>query len=331
MPTNEALLWEGNQDPLSYYTQLKEVNLEKRKQIGNILGQVLPEITDTIPDTSSDNGENITFVVIGSDGKNERHAQSLTELVMITKQPHAELRELVTEKLELHAQDCALEFSSDGLIDHTVLKDDTPLSYVHGNPRAIYPDFLLNSSLVYGDHFTHISARQRILEEMTGNDEVSKRIRSYMRKQLSSYRRAIKNGVYSGKRHFDEAESVVFYDDSQYILGFKISFLRAVQRKLDLLTIDLFSQQDFPISMDVIQALPTRTLDRMTYLHEVRVLHPQDQTKIDQLKEAYAWFLMMHHRVQDLYKFSKDLVVMEFDAAQFQHHKEILLTSLLYD
>lgn len=169
---------------------------------------------------------------------------------------------------------------------------------------------------------------RKVLQEMSNDDEIGRKIRKAMKSQLKIYRRTIKQGKYrhltvfevgpeSGWQYYFEGD-----DWSKNIMGFKMGPLRAVQRKLDILTADylrigVFTAEDLAVS------LPTNTIERIEFFAQMGQ-YPLGQA--ESLGLSYLWFLREYHRVQEKFKNSPkyEVVSTKFNSQEFNMNLAII-------
>ncbi len=264
-------------------------------------------------------GEADAIIVVGSDGKEERHPQSKTEIVLLRKG-------LEKNKRENSSLQIPNSLPSQILYDEIRLEEVPPpiLSYYNNSPKAVYPDLILNSILILGNPKTHLQARIKVIKEMTDDGPIGKRIREELKKQLSSYRTTLSTGFYRGLPVFADGWQYYYEneDPKKLQLGFKMGPLRVVQRRLDILTVEawkknLLNDQEIP-------NLPTNTCDRIDYFCAKGLIKKDFAS---QLQQAYLWFLREYHRVQEIFKNSdrKKIVGRPYDQTDFEKHKSIVI------
>ncbi len=291
-----------------YTSLLEEINLHRKAELQNLLQQALVDFP-----------EDMAVVMVGSDGKMERHPQSKTELVFISEQEYPTLPMNAALLLYPHQDEYSLEFDFTNIPGYYSLEQEVPFSYQYQNEKHVFPGFILNSILLHGSGETHFQARKRILTEMAIETPLSHRINKYMRTQLRDYRRAMQKGGTTKEIYFDEELGKVFYNDTHNILGFKGSFIRGIQRTTGMYTAKLATI--YPDYIDeMADTFPTRTIDRIKSLAENNMIPPDMATHTIR---AYNWFLQRHHEVQELFKKHGEecTVAAEFDKDAFGEHK----------
>ena len=290
--------------PLEYLGLVESINGNTHDHYANIL-RVIPLRDDQC------------FVVVGSDGKKERHAQSKTELVLIqaTDKPSS-----VAQQATLTLVANAFHFATGRSgVEYKILANSLPVSYVYGDYRLVYPDRTLNGSYICGQINTYLQARAKVLQEISGDDSTSRRIRETMGGQLRQHRSAIKTGVYSKIPVFSWQQSLQFYSEERPLAyGFKSSFLRAVQRKLDIITAHILRKGTVHIDK-LVSNLPVSTYERLEYLLGNGLFYPQ------RIGMAYAWFLREYHKVQAVYKKVMKPIALPFNRQEFDTFANVIL------
>ncbi len=298
-----------------------EMPLPKYKgYLDDINSAYLTEVRNTLSlmrDFLLENG--FCAVVVGSDGKRERHPQSRTEVVYLQYQKK---RNEITPKQinEKFFEIYGIPYSS--VFDYDLKTDGDPrvlyinediLSYVSRDSGLIYPDRILNSRIVFGEMGMWKSAREKVLEEMGLTTGLSGKIRKALKSQIKDYLKTCETGLSRGKVCFNQGYQ--FYDESELIgnFGFKYGFIRLLQRDLDLKTQTLI--RDRVWSTNQAMELPTNTAERVCFFDE----YNQDTTL------AYLWFLQRYHEVQEMYKNRRIPSVSKYDSYEFQQCSEIIL------
>lgn len=262
-----------------------------------------------------------TIITVGSDGKLERHAQSKTEFAILQVGPDPyRTADAIARHLQDRLYDTHYEVGPNGTIDVKDLADDeTPLSWAFGLSRLIYPDRVLNATWVMGNRHTFEEARRKVLEEM-GQES---RIRRTLATQLKSYKRAMREGIFHHTPAFSLSDHVQFYSELPPITaGFKSSFLRAVQRKLDLTTGRLIRDGKLT-AHDAARTLPATTTGRLQFLADQGFLAPAQS---EEVQEAYGWFLREYHHAQEVYKSKRTLVAVPFAVSEFETYAQHIYT-----
>ena len=284
----------------------------------NWRNELKERLTDALFDDELLRGKQYCFITPGSDGKKERHPQSKTELILLLRQKDPQLVGEVEQRMETIRRE---GFVLGPVETKIVGKEESSLSFFNDLPQRVYPDRVLNSYLLMGDSRLYLEARRQILEEMKGG-----KVRKKMRNQLKQYRKAIETGEYRGLEVFSEEKGEQYYfensDTKQIRFGFKIAFLRAVQRKLDLLTVGLIEEGDKNINM-LAKSLPANTTERIDYLVKRGLL---DQGFASRLQIAYLWFLKNYHKAQETFSKNKhQRAVVPFDKNRFATEKEVIM------
>lgn len=268
--------------------------------------------------------DRVCIIVVGSDGKLERHAQSPTEIVMLKSLQ--ETSGLGAEFSRWYRKARTKLFSRKylgdprtGFSEVKIVDGDVPLSYAFDNPHTIYPDRVLNTQLVAGNEAILHRAKEQVLKEMTGDDPLGRRVRDEIRDQLRQYRRSLETGEYRRGTIFTLDPPQQFYneDPNDYRVGFKISALRTVQRSVDLLVVRAI--RSGMLTIDQVAAFPSSTLERIDALREVGIIDMGYE-----INEAYSWFLQQYHFVQEKYKNTRQLASTEFSFDDFLTHKEAI-------
>ncbi len=275
------------------------------------------------------------LMVVGSDGKMERHEQSLTELRIVALQSPLNAVALTDAILEaiypLHVQ-----LGPDHCIETTVLHESDAISYAFGDPTRVYPDRAINSLYIMGNENVYWHARMQALAEMTADGPISTHIRHGMRDQLKIYRNAAASGVYRGLTIFsaDENQKIClqFYDEHAenpklMRAGFKSGFLRAVQRKLDLLTVFGVRECKWNIE-ELAHSMPTQTVERIEFMANRGIIPHQLAVSVS---DAYAWFLQQYHQAQHKYKEKRQCVGVPHDPTLFNRHRQAVLAFAYMD
>lgn len=262
-------------------------------------------------------------IVTGSDGKEEMHLQSKTDIVVLKRSGAEKIGSFLYKYISLQT---SVQVDTDpkvGLFEYEV-NGDVPLSYVDHNPHSIYPDYIFNSSCVWGNLDIHLEAKKRIIEEMTGNDKLGKKIREEMKEQVRVYRRASETGVYANTYVFNLQTGLQYYSEAAYgpqVFGFKMPFLRQMQRKLDRVYVR--AMQKGCLSVEELVSSPPSTNGRLQFLMEKGIL-----SKLDGLNAqlAYNWFLREYHKAQEAFKMSDKTssIEVEFDIEEFKYYSEII-------
>lgn len=262
----------------------------------------------------ADLNTNLAVLAVGSDGKQERHPRSRIELVLVSDQHSLELDQ-VASQLDLASEAIGLDNQRIGGTEVKILTET--VSYYKGQKYSVYPDRVINSILVSGNPEIHLQAREKALEEISSPTPSGQALRSKMKKQLHEYYKASQSGIYRNIPAFSLFENKQFYHEgSDYLVtGFKIPFLRSVQRMLDLLTIEIIKQKIMSPN-EATEVLPTMTANRIELLSDLGLLNNQEQ-----LVQAYVWFLQQYHYIQENNKSNPlQLSSLEFDVNKFNNH-----------
>lgn len=255
----------------------------------------------------------LAIISVGSDGKEERHPQSKTELVILCEE-----KEMFDQISSLTSKINDQNLHCDEI---RVINEET-LSFYKNNPQTIYPDRILNSILIWGNPEIYQKARKKVLQEMAENDSRGKKIREEIKTQISTYKKTTKIGKYRNQQVFDDNFQYYFEDNDPKKLrfGLKMGPIRAVQRKLDFFTIQGFQKGKILNP----EELPTNTIERIDLLTKIGVL---DENFSQKLKEAYLWFLREYHRIQEVFKNSDrtQVIHLAFIQNEFEKYREIVL------
>jgi len=292
--------------PLEYSRILRLINQNTRESLSKGLKSI-KEMDEFLKDKA--------LILTGSDGKEERHAQSKTEVIILSEKPLDEASQafIFTSINDLNIETDDIEIK---------LLNSSVLSFYNNQEEFIYPDRVLSGFFLLGDESLFYKARLQVLHEMISDDKVGRKIRETMKSQLKSYRKAIKGGKYRGHQIFmiNEDQGYQYYfegkDWRENIMGFKIGPLRAVQRKLDILTVKglkagIFNAEDLALS------LPSNTFDKFNFFSQTGLLTAEQGKKTSL---AYLWFLKEYHRVQNEFKHSDRSAVVKvyFNPQEFK-------------
>jgi len=176
---------------LDEYRGLVKTIAQNRKQELQVLFDLLIE---------KFGGNNWCLILVGSDGKQERHPQSKTEVVLLCRdsKPKDEMKETI--KCLISPSTDPIEFEEIKTLDN---KED-PFSFYNGQSDRCYPDRILNSNFLLGDDDIFIQARRQVLLEMSEQGKLGKKIREELRTQLKGYKKALISGQYRHQIIFDE-------------------------------------------------------------------------------------------------------------------------------
>lgn len=287
------------------------------------LVQVVNEETQRLLEGQLDEygGPGVCIMTVGSDGKKERHSQSHIELAVVYSVDQLSFDPYKDFSNALKDTDHG--YSSDVLEVRDLNEQGQFLSHAFGNTEAVYPDRLLNSSLIAGDERLWVAVRRQVMEEMSADSPASSRVRRHMRRQVQLYRQALQRGLYAGNTIFDAEKGEMYYDEdpNDYRAGIKMSHLRSVQRHLDRLTAKAIRLQRLPIDQGALE-LPTSTEERIRYLASLGVIDNIDD--IEAVIFAYQWSLQWYHLSQQRFKESRSSAVVHFDADIFREVCEVI-------
>lgn len=315
--------------PREYWNTVKELNKFELREIGRDFAGVPIDPRTTC------------IVVVGSDGKLERHAQSRTEIVVLHR-PSSKLAQerdmieipqrIVDWYNRVHPKEGehyeeSFDLSLSDVPEIKILNDaQLPLAYASPHlmevPPRIFPDRVLNTVILTPQASrVYFDARRQVILEMASFDHQAGYIRTKMKQQLKEYRRAAQTGEYRGQSVFRVDDSVLteIYDEApdSRATGFKVPFLRTVQRYMDLLTTRLVLDSSLDLNT-VVCGLPMSTIDRLKFFRRHDLFpegNPAEQ--IDTVIDAYAWFLQAYHFVQEGYKHTRALAEISFSGEQF--------------
>lgn len=298
-----------------YLSSVETANLQFQEELAMAISEYDP----------MEGGTRRAAVVVGSDGKMERHAQSKHEIVLIADRPYdygyiAGLQ----QHLLRHRFHIPFEWGYNVPIESKHLDQAAPFSFVEDTRSLVYPDRILNARVVVGDPSIYTEARVRCLVEMAGLHPESKHIQKEIKNQVKGAVKVMKSGFSRDTLQFSEATGEQFYDESVKpgMFGFKTGPMRLAQRKLDLLTAGLM-QHSSPdeIGRYAIE-LPTNTCERLDYFGRIGFINVG---LADRVSQAYTWFMLQYHLAQEIYKSSGIMAVVPFDQSQFRMYSQQLL------
>ncbi|MBP8591541.1 hypothetical protein KBI33_03735 [Candidatus Shapirobacteria bacterium] len=258
------------------------------------------------------------LILPGSDGKKERHTQSKTEIILLLEESNFSLEKEIEKKAEAMSR----ENSTLGFVETKIVgSNETPLSFFEHSPSRVYPDRVLNSHLLAGDRQLYLRARRQVLGEMT-----DKKIKEAMRSQLKQYKKVIRTGEYRNLKVFSKEKGEQYYfenhETNRIRFGFKVGFLRAVQRKLDLETVRWLESGKEGVDF-LAQNLPTSTMERIDYFAQRGLF---DKNFALNLQRAYLWFLKNYHYAQETFSRDKSRVaVVSFDRERFAAGEKVII------
>jgi hypothetical protein len=293
--------------PLEYFGLLRVINQSRRESLNESLKGI--ELDGFLKDEA--------LILTGSDGKEERHPQSETEMIILSEKPIDEASQSLIVAIinDLDQETGKIEIKP---------LNSSVLSFYNNQEEFIYPDRVLNGFFLLGDQSLFYKARLQVLQEMISDDEVGRKIRETMRSQLKSYRKAIREGKYRNHQIFmidgDQGQQYYFEGEDwrENIMGFKMGPLRAVQRKLDILTVNglragIFNAEDLALS------LPSNTLERFDFFSQRGLLNAEQAKN---LSLAYLWFLREYHKAQEEFKRSDrtGVISVPFNLQEFEEN-----------
>jgi hypothetical protein len=274
------------------------------------------------------------ILAIGSDGKKERHIQSKTELIIVTKDRSTGLRERMLDHITSETgeqYDKRFDTSVHTGPEVKSLSEPVPLSFaypdVYSKPHRVFPDRVLNTQIVAGSTGVYLTARENVLVEMGARNTQSHKIRRHIREQVASAMRIMNTGMsrnvhsfVAGQPHLEYGIQHYNENPNTYTTGFKEPFLRGVQRTIDLLTARLLVSQA-TTSSELAFQFPTPTISRIQYLRRTGL-----QDIPVSVEDSFAWFLQQYHRAQQAYLMDPNRTAqVPFNLESFQHHKNVVL------
>lgn len=264
-------------------------------------------------------GRDNCVIISGSDGKLERHPQSKSDLVMVGRDKKDCPLKRVLDHIGEEEYQRLFDIGPVGQPETKALNQEDPISHAFNRRELVYPDRILNAQLIIGSRGLFQEMRYRVLREMVGDHPELKRIREELKSQLSSYKKGIETGKYRHVPVYDRQLGVQYYDEdptcSRY--GFKHTFLRAVQRKMDLVTTTAL-QRGYVDLDEAVVGMPTNTCDRIEFFKQACVL---PNGVADDAADAYSWFLREYHKAQEGYKVSGRPITASFDIEEFETHR----------
>lgn len=297
--------------PQEYDGLLRFINMDNLLRLKNMIPKLPPR--------------DIAIIVVGSDGKLERHPQSQTEIVVLSTYSKLalEISKTIKDYLVIHHPYEHFDLEPKGIPEYKALNNGY-MSYAYNNPNLVYPDRMLNSILIAGDRVLYNQARIETLEEMGGDSEVGKKIRYRLKKQLSSHRVACTSGIYNREVIFDKDSNKQIYDEKNKKFGFKMAFLRAVQRRLDVIMARAIIDKIINPQEIISGFLPTNTIDRLDFLFKHNLIEMNSQ-QFEDLIEGYLWFLQRYHEIQETYKNKGSTIELKFDNLLFVKYQKIIV------
>ncbi len=324
LPNNE-LVW--SLSPLEYYGLVEVVNL-------NYLDEWRKEIEELFHDFDF---QNTCFVVVGSDGRLEKHIQSRTEIVIFTRERLPIGFQQIKQRLLTASM--PVEF---GWKDKVDLKDpskkDLPFSSVYDNPQFIFPDRIINSVLLVGNEELYFEIRRKVIEEIVNNPKIIR----VLKKQFRSHRSAMLKGKYRGLVVFDLEGYVQFYDEEEgkWRFGFKSAHLRAFQRFMLMLLSSYIKSKEGEVDFHSLSLeFPLNPIKQYEWFIRKGFLSRTyrdlsgKEIKSEDVIEAYQWFLREYHRVQETYKDQEPPrkgVSVQFNREDFLKHHSCLKAFLYH-
>jgi hypothetical protein len=284
MPLNHEIPYSIYKEasPLEYWGMLEEVNRIYLSEMQIALQPLMPALVFN----------RASAIVIGSDGKGEKHAQSRAELIFLQPETGTLQPQHITHIIKGYRK--KFEGGYHGYPSVQFVESENPLSYMYGDSNLVYPDTIVNSKFVIGSKTTALQARTQVLYEMIQIP----RIRKKLTNQIKEYSVVTQTGISRNKTcfYFENDRVVALYDErpNPKQLGVK-PVIRLVQRALDLLTQQQLASAQLTPEYAA-QSLPTATVKRLEYFK-------QDK----EIATAYLWFLQWFHETQEGYKNKRQL------------------------
>ena len=296
--------------PLEYLGLVEIINENTVKNYRDILGSL------TL-------GGEECIVMVGSDGKKERHSQSKTEVVLIQgERAIYDSAEAITYALAVKNYPITYQLNPSGNIEAKNLNEFIPISFAYQDRNRVYPDRILNSTFIAGNREIATKARESVLKEMSADNPESRRIRRKMEDQLRSYKSSAKTGIVRNSIVFSLEKGEQYYTEKEtLIFGFKLPFLRTVQRKLDIQTARLIRKINLDIK-NLASELPVRTVDRLQFFSDLGII---SQEFTEEICISYSWFLREYHKTQETYKNNRAHVAIGFNRKEFETHSRTIL------
>ncbi len=312
-PSIGELVWKL--PPRDYYGLVEVVNENYHEELREYIENLFPNM----------NYEKMCFVVVGSDGRMERHVQSKTEIVIYTegKLP-LESYEIKQKLSDLNVH---IEFGYDGRIDvKDVSRRDLPMVSVYDNPQILFPDRVINAFLILGNNNLFYKVRERAIRELVEDKKVYK----VLHNQFMAHRRAFTTGLYRHLRIFDTDYNLQFYDETpnQLRFGFKAAHLRTFQRFTLMLLRSYLRTFNRSVS-NIAYEFPANPIDQLYWLVNNNALresykYREESVTYKEVVEAYQWFMREYHRIQEEYKNKRYLIKKPFKKEEFnQWHRAL--------
>lgn len=295
-----------NLDPIEYGGLLDCVSQIRKSELRSILKEV------------EDNwGEEIALILTGSDGKGERHPQSKTEIILLSKNPN--ISECVSQKI----LDTLSETPEKDSFESIEIKNlgEEPLSFYEGNPSRVYPDRILGGYYLLGDKEIFNNARRCVVEEMSNPGQLGSKIRREISSQIKAYRKTMRTGVFRQQIVFDPTSGIQFYfegpDWKENRMGLKMGPIRATQRKMDLLIAHITSGKIG--AEEIAKEFPSNTSERFSFLSQRGIINTEEE---EVYRLAYLWFLREYHHIQEIFKRSgkTEIVALPFNKEEFERY-----------
>lgn len=265
----------------------------------------------------------VCIAVTGSDGKLERHSQSRTELMLIMENELSESKQKQYsdwyKNINLKAtRQIYIVEEETGIPEIKIVKDSQPLSCITGQETSFFPDRTINAAFVLGNEEILKKAKAQVFTEAASDDDIGRKIRDHMKDQLRNYKNALEQGIYHKSPSYSLSPAHQYYDEhnGSFSEGFKVSGLRPIQRKLDMLTIKAIRNNMLTIEEAV--SFPTNTIERLSELKKYNIV-PSEMP----VENSYSWFLQKYHHAQQEYRKTRSKVVVPFNKDEFLKHKNV--------
>jgi hypothetical protein len=254
----------------------------------------------------------VAIVLTGSDGRSENMDPRNLELIVLVDGDIANLAEEFTTFIKGLLAGFTLETAHNNLVQVTNIHSSELISAVSYEFDSLYPDFILSSAFITGNEDVYKKAKQRVIQEMKLDV-----VRQQSVQQLKGYIEAAETEHYKNVRIFDTTEGYQIYKEGNgRSLGFKIPFLRALQRSLLL----LISSNDSLLNL-LLDSGPCNTANMLTLLHRNGFI---DSSTYQALNEEYFWFLEQYHTARNYFGYdlegTSSRILLEFDIETFERY-----------
>lgn len=201
-----------------------------------------------------------------------------------------------------------------GLFEQMEVKSvysQTPSGYLD-NPSDMWPSRIFDTVSLSGEGSLDQALRQSYADELLRNGR-PKKLREQEIDRAKQYRKVCTGGERAGHAlqpgmqyvsasagvvtHFNLESGIAYYDRHNNIASFKYGPLRTVQMHVSLLLISILSSnaKDTSTRKALIQNLPRSTADKLTYLHQNKMVDCSVQ-QIERLIQNYQFFLQHYHQ-----------------------------------